>query len=178
MTTKITILGGGAMATACAILLAERADQSVTIWARNRAYADEMQATRENRRLLPGVLLPPRVTVTADLDRALAGTQYLVAAIPTQFLRDSLSAIRSHLPQVVPVVSVAKGIENGTFLRPSEIITDTLEAPAVAALSGPSHAEEIGRGKPAIVVAASTDLAFSRLVQRMFNTERFRVYTN
>lgn len=178
MSTKITILGGGAMATACAILLAERADQTVTIWARNSRYAGEMQSSRENRRLLPGVLLPPTVNVTSELEPALIDAECLVAAIPTQFLRESLSEIRKSLHSSPPVVSVAKGIENGTFLRPTEIIAETLGAETVAALSGPSHAEEIGRRLPAIVVAASRDLPFARHVQRMFNTERFRVYTN
>ena len=166
------------MATACAILLAEQPSQDVCIWGRNSQQIQEIRALRENRRLLPGIAIPPRIDVTDQLDQALAGADCLVAAIPTQFLRESLSAIAAHLPRPLPVVSVAKGLENGTFMRPTEIISQTLNAPVVAALSGPSHAEEIGRGKPAIVVAASSDLAFARRVQRMFNTERFRVYTN
>lgn len=175
---KITILGSGAMATACAILLAERPDQDVTIWGRNDIYTTEMQMLRENRRLLPGIKLPDRVIVTADRQAAFADVDCLVAAIPTQFLRSSLTELRPHVPPEVPVVSVAKGLENGTFLRPTEVISHCLGTTTVAALSGPSHAEEIGRGQPAIVVAASSDLTFARQVQRMFNTGRFRVYTN
>jgi len=178
MTTKITILGGGAMATACAILLAEQPTQQVVIWTRHLDIAQDMQDTRENRRLLPGIRLPDSVTVTADLDLALPHATALIAAIPTQFLRASLTQVQRHLTHVPPVVSVAKGIENGTLLRPTEIITQVLAAPKVAALSGPSHAEEIGRRLPATVVAASADLTFARQVQRWFNTDRFRVYTN
>lgn len=178
MTTKITILGSGAMATAGAILLAEQPDQQVVIWGRNPVLTREIDQLRENRRLLPGIKLPDRVQVTSDLTAALYEADCLVAAIPTQFLRESLTEIRRHLDTPLPVVSVAKGIENGTFLRPTEVISRTLGCPAVAALSGPSHAEEIGRGQPAIVVAASEDLTFARQVQRMFNTARFRVYTN
>jgi glycerol-3-phosphate dehydrogenase (NAD(P)+) len=178
MTTKITILGSGAMATACSILLTEHADQDVAIWARNPRHAEQMQRERENRRLLPGVRLPDRLVVTADLDAALDGAEYLVAAIPTQYLRATLTEIRSSLTRNRPIISVIKGLENETFMRPSEIITEVLGNRAVVALSGPSHAEEISRRLPATVVAASGDLALARQVQRMFNTERFRVYTN
>lgn len=178
MKTKITILGGGAMATACAILLAENPEHQVFIWARQIDVAEDMQATRENRRLLPGIRLPDSVTVTADLDYALPHAAALIAAVPTQYLRASLTQVHRHLTNVPPVVSVAKGIENGTLLRPTEIITQVLGAHQVAALSGPSHAEEIGRRLPATVVAASSDLSFSRQVQHWFNTDRFRVYTN
>jgi len=178
MTTKITILGGGAMATACAILLAEHPDQDVAVWARNPDYAAQMQRDRENHRLLPGIKLPPQILITADIEEAVRGAEFLVAAVPTQFLRASLTDLRAHLNRQRPVISVVKGIENETFLRPSEIISDVLGNRSVVALSGPSHAEEIGRRLPATVVAASGELGLARQVQRMFNTERFRVYTN
>jgi len=179
MTTKITILGSGAMATACSILLAEHDDQDVTIWARNTQHAQQMLADRENRRLLPGVRLPDRLTVTADKAAALRDANFLVAAIPTQYLRASLEELRPALnSNHPPIISVIKGLENDTFMRPSEIIAEVLGNRAVVALSGPSHAEEISRRLPATVVAASGDLSLARQVQRMFNTERFRVYTN
>lgn len=178
MSTKITILGSGAMATACSILLAEHEGQEVSIWARNPSHAEQIQTSRENKRLLPGVKLPDRVQVTADLEKALDGSDYLVAAIPTQFLRSSLNEIRGYLKSNRPVISVIKGLENETFQRPSEIIAEALGSRAVVALSGPSHAEEIARRLPATVVAASGDLGLARQVQKMFNTERFRVYTN
>ena len=178
MTTKIAILGGGAMATACSILLAEHPDQEVAVWARTPEFAEQMQRDRENRRLLPGVHLPDNVVVTSDVEQAVDNAEFLVAAVPTQFLRTTLTEIRKSLTRHRPVVSVIKGIENETFQRPSEIIADVLGSRAVVALSGPSHAEEIGRRLPATVVAASGDLGLSRQVQRMFNTQRFRVYTN
>ena len=178
MTTQLTVLGGGAMGTACAVLLAEQLDQLVTIWARSPEYAAQMQRDRENQRLLPGVLLPGNVRITADLANAVSSAEYLVAAVPTQFLRASLNEVRPHLPRPLPVISVIKGIENGTFLRPSEIIGEVLGSRAVCSLSGPSHAEEIGRRLPATLVAASSDLSLARQTQKMFNTQRFRVYTN
>jgi len=178
MTTKITVLGNGAMATACAILLAEHPDQRVSIWGRNPEHANQIQQTRENKRLLPGVSLHERIFVTAEIELALQDSEYIVAAIPTQFLRKSLSDMRPSLNRNRPMISVIKGIENETFMRPSEIITEVLGSRAVVAVGGPSHAEEISRRMPATVVAASGDLGLARQVQKMFNTERFRVYTN
>ena len=178
MTTKITVLGNGAMATACAILLAEHDDQQVSIWGRNSEHTEQMQRTRENKRLLPGVTLSEKIFVTADIELALKDSEYIVAAIPTQFLRSSLLEMRPYLNRNRPMVSVIKGIENATFMRPSEIITEVLGSRAVVAVGGPSHAEEFSRRMPATVVAASGDLGLARQVQRMFNTERFRVYTN
>lgn len=178
MTTQLTILGGGAMGTACAVLLGEQPDQLVTIWARSPEYAEQMQRDRENKRLLPGVRLPDNVRITADLAHAVSNAEYLIAAVPTQFLRASLNEVRPHLFRPLPVISVIKGIENGTFLRPSEIIGEVLGSRAVVSLSGPSHAEEIGRRLPATLVAASSDLGLARQTQKMFNTQRFRVYTN
>lgn len=176
--TKITVLGGGAMATACAILLADHDDQQVSIWARNPTFADQMQKERENKRLLPGVHLSDKIQITADIELALKDSEYIVAAIPTQFLRSSLQEMRPQLTRNRPIISVIKGIENETFMRPSEIIAEVLGSRAVVAIGGPSHAEEISRKMPATVVAASGDLGLARQVQRMFNTDRFRVYTN
>jgi glycerol-3-phosphate dehydrogenase (NAD(P)+) len=178
MATKTTILGGGAMATACSVLLAEHPGQSVAIWARNPRHAAAMQAERENRRLLPGVRIPDRVEVTADIESAVNGADMLVVAIPTEFLRESLQSIAPVLNRNRPVISVVKGMEKDTFLRPSQIIEETLGSRAVVALGGPSHAEEIARRLPASVVAASGDIVLARRVQEMFSTDRFRVYTN
>ncbi|MFO1094942.1 MAG: NAD(P)H-dependent glycerol-3-phosphate dehydrogenase [Planctomycetaceae bacterium] len=178
MAGKTTILGSGAMATACSVLLAEHPGQSVTIWARNAERARALQQERENKRLLPGVMLPPAVQVTADINAAVAGADTLVVAIPTEFLRATLTALAPALNQNRPVISVVKGIERETFLRPSQIIEETLGSRAVVALCGPSHAEEIGRRLPASVVAASGDIPLAKRVQEMFSTDRFRVYTN
>lgn len=178
MATKSTILGSGAMATACSILLAENPGQQVSLWARNPQHAAEMAATRLNERLLPGVPIPESVEITADIDRAVAGADLLIVAIPTEFLRESLTALKPALTQNRPVISVVKGMENETFLRPSQIVEDVLGSRAVVALSGPSHAEEIARRLPATVVAASGDVALARRVQGMFSNDRFRVYTN
>jgi glycerol-3-phosphate dehydrogenase (NAD(P)+) len=178
MSSRVTVIGGGAMGTACAIVLSENPDQQVSLWARNPDHAAEMAETRENQRLLPGVSIPSPITITSDITTAVADSDLLVMAVPTAFLRDCLNDISPALNNDRPVVSVIKGIENETFLRPSEIIGEVLGSRAVVSLSGPSHAEEITRRLPATVVAASGDLALARRVQQTFTTDRFRVYTN
>ena len=175
---KITILGGGAMATACAVLLSEQPEHTATIWARNAEYAAQMARDRENRRLLPGIPIPAGVQITSDIQAAVADAELLVASIPTAFLREALAAHRDVLSGGQPIVSVIKGIENETLLRPSQIITDVLGNDRVVVLAGPSHAEEIARRKPASLVAASNDPELAVLVQQAFSTDRFRVYTN
>jgi glycerol-3-phosphate dehydrogenase (NAD(P)+) len=175
---KVTVLGGGAMGTACAILLAEHVGQVVSLWLRNAGYAEEIAATRENRRLLPGVKLPPSVDVTADLARAVADAELYMVAIPSAYLRSGLASVAQFARAGCPVVSVIKGIENNTFLRPSQIIGEVLGQRPVCSLSGPSHAEEIARRLPASVVAASDDIELARRVQSLISTDRFRVYTN
>ena len=95
MSTKITILGNGAMATACAILLSENPEQRVAMWTRNPEYAEEISRDRENRRLLPGVPLPESLEVTGDIEKAIQGAEYLIAAIPTKFLRSASNAVGS-----------------------------------------------------------------------------------
>ncbi len=166
------------MATACAILLTENPDQRVTMWTRNPDHAEDLIRDRENRRLLPGVSLPDSLIVTGDIAQAVREAEYLVASIPTKFLRAALGELVPHLTGDRPVVSVIKGLENQTFMRPSEIIEDVLGSRPVVALGGPSHAEEISRRLPASVVAASGDVALAKTVQDMFTTDRFRVYTN
>jgi glycerol-3-phosphate dehydrogenase (NAD(P)+) len=178
MRTKIAILGSGGMATACSILLTDSADRTVVIWSRSADRAEELSRNRENRKLLPGVFIPDAVEITSRIVSAVEGAELLVAAIPTKFLRGTLGGIATHIPAGVPVVSVAKGLEIGTLLRPSEIILETLGPRPVAALGGPSHAEEIARDLPASVVAASEDSELAQRVQVLFNARRFRVYTN
>ena len=178
MVRKVTVLGGGAMGTGCSILLAERPDCEIALWTRNPAQAAEMAHSRENRRLLPGVRLPDRVTVTAEIGAAADRADILVAAIPTVHLREALSRLAKGLPAGRPVVSVIKGVENTTFLRPSQIVRQVLGERDVAALCGPSHAEEFARRLPASVVVAGENPDFLRDVQELFTTDRFRVYTN
>lgn len=172
------ILGSGAMGIACAFLLSQQSHQRVRLWGRNADHIAELQATRENVRLLPGIQIPDGIELTANIQTAMTDADLLVVAIPSAYLREALSRLAPSIPASVPVVSVVKGMENSTQYRPSQIISEVLGSSSVAVLGGPSHSEEICRRLPASVVVASTDIALARRVQSQFSTDRFRIYTN
>ncbi|MBI2899402.1 MAG: NAD(P)-dependent glycerol-3-phosphate dehydrogenase [Planctomycetes bacterium] len=165
---NIQILGAGGWGTALAVVLA-RQGVPVRLWARSPERIEELRGARENRRYLPGVSIPEAVgfglAPAADL---------AVVAVPTQHIRAALGGLG--LPRV-PVVSAAKGLEMSTHLRPTEILGRLFGTPT-AALSGPSHAEEVARGLPATLVAASADEALAKTVQKLFMGETLRIYTS
>jgi glycerol-3-phosphate dehydrogenase (NAD(P)+) len=178
MAIKFAVLGDGAWGTTIALLLAQNPEHCVTLWSARAANARLLQERRENVHLLPGVPIPPSVCLTSDVAEAVAGAELWVAAVPTVYLRATLARIAPMLRgHTVPMLSLAKGLENQTFLRPTEVLHQLLGVERVAVLSGPSHAEEVSRGLPATVVAASTDQHLARWVQQRFSTDRFRVYT-
>jgi glycerol-3-phosphate dehydrogenase (NAD(P)+) len=180
MSTKFTILGDGAWGTAIGILLAAYPDHRVTLWSAREENARILRKRRENIVYLRGVPIPPAIDLTTDVNQALSGADLLIVAIPTVYMRQTLERIAAAASRVtsVPAVSLAKGLEIGTFMRPTEIIQQTLEVPQLAALSGPSHAEEVSRGLPTSVVVASTNAEPARWIQDRLSTPRFRVYTN
>jgi glycerol-3-phosphate dehydrogenase (NAD(P)+) len=116
--------------------------------------------------------------LTLDAKSALRGTELVVLAVPSHGMRPICEKLRDYLPTDVPVVSVAKGIENGTGARMSEVIAEVLKTEHIVVLSGPSHAEEVGRGIPTAVVAASLQAQHAVLAQKAFMNERFRIYTH
>lgn len=172
------VLGAGAMGTLCSLVLSHRPGRRVALWGHRTANVEQIAQDRENRRLLPGVQLPDSLVVTGDIQKAIENAECLVAAIPSAFLRATLTDLAPHIPPAVPVVSVIKGIESTTFRRPSEIILETLGPRPIAVLSGPCHAEEAARGLPATLVAASSDLAWANRVRDEFSIKSFRIYTN
>jgi glycerol-3-phosphate dehydrogenase (NAD(P)+) len=176
--TRFAILGSGGWGTAVAVLLAQEPAHRVRLWGAHRDNAAKIRASRENERLLPGVKIPDSVEVTDDEAEAVAGADLWVTAIPTAYLRGTLARFAGLRKADAPVVSLTKGVEVGTFRRPSEIIAELLKTENVAVLSGPSHAEEVARGLPTSVVVAASDWELAARVQRHFGTDRFRVYTN
>ncbi|HEV3444133.1 MAG TPA: NAD(P)H-dependent glycerol-3-phosphate dehydrogenase [Gemmataceae bacterium] len=178
MTTRFAVLGDGAWGTAMALLLAQDPDHCVILWSAREDNGRLLRERRENLRLLPGVPVPESVDLTTDIRLALDGAELLVIAIPTVYLRETLQRIQPTCGSGRQIVSLTKGLENHTFLRPSEIVTQVLDTRSVAVLSGPSHAEEVSRGRPTTVVVASSDYSLARSIQDSFHTERFRVYTN
>jgi glycerol-3-phosphate dehydrogenase (NAD(P)+) len=170
------VIGDGAMGTAMAGLLVGRGLR-VTLWSPFAEYAEELSRTRRNPKFLPGVDLPAALTVTAE-GADLPPADLVILAVPTQFLRGVLERLKPHLPADALYVSVAKGLEVGSLLRPSEIVAAVLGDRPFAALSGPSHAEEVAVNLPASVVAAAADESLARAVQETCRTSRFRVYTS
>jgi glycerol-3-phosphate dehydrogenase (NAD(P)+) len=178
MSTKFAVLGDGAWGTAMALLLAQRSEHRVILWSARRENGQILREQRENVRLLPGVPIPETVELTTDVEQALADAALCIAAIPTIYLRQTLERVKSVLCADQAVLSLTKGLENLTFLRPTEILRDVLGTEQVAVLSGPSHAEEVSRGLPTTVVVASKNAELARWIQERFSTPRFRVYTN
>lgn len=177
MFKNVLVLGAGGWGTALAIHLHKKSF-SVRLWGHRAEYVDWLRRYRENTRYLPGISIPQGIDITAELKSALNGTDVMVMAVPTQVCRSVLIHLVEHAHKDGVVVSVAKGIENETLLRPSEIIKDVLGKVRVAVLSGPSHSEEVARHLPASVVVASKDDDLSRSIQQAFASEHLRVYTN
>lgn len=174
---RIAILGAGGMGTALALLF-DRGGVGVSLWCREPARARGIAASRENARHLPGVMLPPSITIESDCAAALERAELVVAAIPTSYLRTILVGLARDIPAGLPFLSVVKGIENETFRRPSEILVEVLGDRPVSILSGPSHAEELARGLPASVVVAGNDDPLNVRIRDALNKGPFRVYTN
>jgi glycerol-3-phosphate dehydrogenase (NAD(P)+) len=175
--TTFAVLGSGGWGTAVAVLLAQSSAHRVRLWSAHPENAVKLRELHENARLLPGVRIPDFVQITADVAEAVDSADCWVTAIPTAYLRGTLSRFTSVRKADVPVVSLTKGLEIATFRRPSEIVGELLKTEHVAVLSGPSHAEEVARGMPTSVVVAAEG-ALAQWVQHHFATDRFRVYTN
>ncbi len=173
---KITVLGSGGWGTALSLLLLDNGND-VTLWSFLEKEAETLRATRENP-MLKGVVLPEALKITTSMD-VLADSELVVMATPSFAVRETARKAAPLLRQDAVVVSVAKGIEKDTALCLTQIIEEELKGKGrVVALSGPSHAEEVGRRVPTGCVAASTDMAAAELVQDVFMSPRFRVYTN
>jgi glycerol-3-phosphate dehydrogenase (NAD(P)+) len=180
----VAILGIGQMGLVCAgILSATQPSGEVVLWGHSDEEAGELLQTRESARL-PGFRLPERVRVAFGDADALDGAGLIVSAVPVQYTRGVWERLRKHVGPQAAVLSVSKGIENGTLLRPTQIIAEALEdhpdraARRLGVLSGPTIASELARFLPATMIAASEDEAFAARVQRMFTTSWLRIYTN
>lgn len=187
-TPTVCILGIGQMGLVCAAMLAgqdagARVRPSVRMWGHNMDEAGALAQTRQSPRL-QGFLLPDEVKISIQDADALAGASIIVSAIPAQFIREAWTRLRPHVPKGAGVVSVAKGIENDTLLRPTQIIADVLSDDPdtrprpFGVLSGPTIAAELARGLPATMIAASDDAAFADEIQQLFSTSYLRIYTN
>ncbi len=177
---QLAILGAGSWGTALSIVLAPRFE-TVRLWAHEPELVSRMDATRQNDLYLPGFQLPANVLPTNDFATALAGTSIILGVTPSHHLRRVFTQILPYLAPEVSFVSAAKGIENGTLMRMSEVIRDVLplrNEPKIAVLSGPTFAREVASGQPTAVVISSEDHQFAALIQAAFSGPTFRLYTN
>ncbi len=173
---KVTVLGSGGWGTALSLLLLDNGND-VTMWSFSEEEAENLRATRENP-MLKGVVLPEGLKITTCMD-VLGESELVVMATPSFAVRETARKARALLREDAVIVSVAKGIEKDTALCLTQVIEEELGGKGrVVALSGPSHAEEVGRRVPTGCVAASRDMAAAELVQDVFMSPRFRVYTN
>jgi len=173
---NIAVIGNGSFGTAIANLLTYNG-HDVTLYGRNKDAVEEMKATRINKRYLPDALLSDRINYTSDLEEACRGRDIIVFAVPAQTFRGVSESCSGYIKEGTIAVNLAKGIEQGTLKRMSEIASETIPQVRYVALSGPSHAEEIVMNAPAGVVAASKDREAAEEIQDAFMSESFRVYT-
>ncbi len=173
---RVCVLGAGSWGTTLAVHLAE-AGHSVAVWGNDRAELADLAEHRENRKFLAGIRLPEAVKVQPELKEALAGAEFTLFVVPSQAVREVAERVRAAGHWGVPV-SASKGLEQGTLARMSEVIAGGLGDAAPVVLTGPSHAEEVSRGIPTIVVAACRERVRAEAVQQLCATARFRVYTN
>jgi glycerol-3-phosphate dehydrogenase (NAD(P)+) len=184
---NISIIGDGAMATVMAILLCEK-NMSVRMWGYDRRQLEQIESAGENIKFFAGYRLPKKLEFEPDDERIMAGADLIVSAVPCQFVRQVFERLKDYVPEGVPIVSTAKGIENGTLLRPTQILTSVLfgsdaigdegRAMRFAVLSGPTIADELARKLPATACAAAIDERLAKDVQFTFNCSWLRVYTN
>lgn len=173
----IGVIGAGSWGTALAITLSNKG-HNVKICDVNAEHLAEMHANRENVRYLPGIKFCDRLHIVDDAQEALEGADVALFSAPAQHFRSAFEGALPYLTDDMVVVNVAKGIEQGTLMRLSEIAYALKPDVKYVVLSGPSHAEEVGKALPTTVAVASKDMELAEYVQDVFMTDRFRVYTN
>jgi len=174
---KVCVLGAGSWGTALSIVLANNG-HDVTVWSIDPEEVLMLKDYREQRDKLPGVIVPSVIEFTTDMEMAVKGAEVIVCAVPSPFVRSTMKSAAAYVTDGAIVVDVAKGIEDNTYKTMTEIIEEECPQACVAILSGPSHAEEVGRKIPTTVVVGSKCKKVAELVQDTFMNEVFRVYTS
>jgi glycerol-3-phosphate dehydrogenase (NAD(P)+) len=182
---NITILGGGSWSIALAVLLTTKG-HAVRMWEFNPKDADMLREKRQHPLKLPGIILPPQVHITSDIRDAVDNAEAVLCVVPSQTMRSACRTLVAAVPRsAIDAVGVwiiaSKGIECGTLKLMTEVLAEEipgLSSGKLVVLSGPSHAEEVSRGIPTTVVAASENPKLAEKVQKEFSTDTFRIYTN
>lgn len=180
MYNNISIIGDGGMGTVLGILLSEKGAK-VRIWGYDREQLTRIERDRENKKFLPGYKLPPELSFEPEDERIMSRADLIVSAVPCQFIRAVWNRLKRHVPDKIPIVSVTKGVENDTLLRPTQIMAEILGSDPddrLEVLSGPTIADELARKLPATACVAGINEELSIQVQATFSVPWFRVYTN
>ena len=177
--TKISVIGSGGWGIALTILL-HKNGHDLTIWSFDKKETEELKTTRENKTKLPNILLPEDIKVTDDLKEAVDDKDILILAVPSKAIRSVSKSLKNIIKDNQIIVNVAKGLEEDTLETMTDIIEEELKGknPKVAVLSGPSHAEEVGRGIPTTCVVSAHNKELTLYLQNIFMNPSFRVYTS
>jgi glycerol-3-phosphate dehydrogenase (NAD(P)+) len=177
--TRVAVIGAGSWGTAVAAIVSGNAP--TTLWARRPELADAIDRDHENATYLPGIQLPDALRATASLEEACAGAEVVVLGVPSHGTRAVLDEASAYIGARVPIVSLSKGIEQGTLARMTEVACEALsphDAACVGVLTGPNLAREVAAGQPTASVVAVADAAVADELQQLFFSPTFRVYTN
>lgn len=174
---KIGIIGAGSWGIALSKLLADNGHK-VTVWSVIQEEIDMLKVKHEHVDKLPGVKLPDSIDYTTDLREACDDKSVIVLAVPSPYTRSTAASMKEYIPDDRIIVNVAKGIEENTLYTLSMIIEEEIPQAKVTVLSGPSHAEEVGRGLPTTVVVGAKEQATAEYLQNIFMSDVFRVYTS
>jgi glycerol-3-phosphate dehydrogenase (NAD(P)+) len=177
MCAKVTFLGAGSFGTALSIMLAKKG-LDINIWDRDKNVIEDINIKKENFKYLPKITIPHNVKAFIDIEEAIEGSAFIVLSVPSHVVRSLSGQISSMVNEKQIVVSIAKGIEEDSLKRISQVIEEEIPQSPVVILSGPSHAEEVALDIPTLVVVTSKDMKSAEKVQDVFMTNKFRVYTN
>lgn len=174
---KVSVIGAGSWGTAISKLLSTNGHE-VTVWSIMEDEIQMLKTEREHKQKLPGVTLPENIEFTTDLEKSVKGRDLLVLAVPSPYTRSTAHKMAPYVEDGQIIVNVAKGIEESTLMILTDIIEQEIPQCNAAVLSGPSHAEEVGRGIPTTVVAGAKDQKTAEYIQNIFMNQVFRVYTS
>lgn len=174
---KIAVIGSGSWGTALAVML-DKYGHDVTIWSWQEEEARRIREDGEHKEFLPGVPIRKEIKIVTSMEEAVKEAELVIAAVPSKFVRVNMEKFAPYLKKGQIIINVAKGIEDGSLKTIAEVIKECVPQCEVAVLSGPSHAEEVGRGVPTAAVIAAKNEETAKMIQSEFSNPVFRLYTN
>ena len=174
---KISVIGSGSWGTALAVML-DKYGHDLTIWSWKEEEARRIREDGEHKEFLPGVPIRKEIKIVTSPEEAVKDAEIVIAAVPSKFVRLNIMKFAPYFNEKQIIVNVAKGLEDGSLKTLAEVIKECVPQCEVAVLSGPSHAEEVGRGIPTAAVIASENEEIAKMIQHEFSNPVFRLYTN